>query len=83
MKSKPAAEPHPPIIKELSVEDVRTLDIGQTVQICGNDSEGQYRMLDCTVASRGGRKFLTYRLKGQIKSCAIREYPGKIYRRVV
>ncbi len=60
----------------LTAEQVKALQVGETVQLCG-----EARCVTCTVASRGGAKFLTYRDQGQIKRFTIRDYPGKHYRK--
>lgn len=63
----------------MTAEEVRALDVGQTVRICSDS--GETVSVECTVAACGGAKFLTYRSKGQLKRLAIRDYPGKHYRR--
>jgi len=63
----------------MTVEEVKALQAGETVTI---RKEGHEPIL-CIVAFRGSpaNKFLTYRDKGQIKKCAILDYPGKRYSR--
>lgn len=63
----------------MMAEEVRALEVGQTVRICSDSCEAA--SVECTVAACGGSKFLTYRSKGQLKRFAIRDYPGKHYRR--
>lgn len=64
----------------LSAEQVTALQVGQKVNLCP-EGDGSQRVV-CTVARRqGGTKFLTYRDKGQLKQFAIRDYPGRFYRR--
>lgn len=62
----------------LSAEQVKALQVGQRVNLCldGDDSHS----VACMVAGcHGAAKFLTYRDKGQLKSFAIRDYPGRYY----
>ena len=68
--------------RELTVEEVKALSIGIRVNIEGEDQSGEHRVIECTVAGLSGRgeKFLTYRVKGELRRCAIKEYPGKQYR---
>lgn len=68
---------------ELSLEEVKALAVGCRVEIHGEDQDGQHRVIECVVASRfnGAGKFLTYRVKGEIRKCAIKEYPEKYYTR--
>lgn len=67
--------------REIPLEAVRALPVGSWVNIHGEDKDGEHRVIECTVASHfdGTEKFLTYRVKGELKSCAIKEYPGKYY----
>jgi len=68
----------------MTAEEVKALQAGSTVYMVGEDPEGKERSVKCTVAFRGSpaNKFLTYRDKGVIKHCAIKDYPGKEYMRV-
>lgn len=61
----------------MTAEEVKALQVGDTVMI---RKEGR-EPIPCVVAFRGnpGNKFLTYRVKGQIKKFAIRDYPGVTY----
>lgn len=69
---------------ELSLDQVKALEVGTSVIIHGKDSEGRHRKLECTIAGLGQRKFLTYRdSQGNIKKCPIKEYPGKYYARAI
>lgn len=63
----------------MTAEEVRALEVGQTVRI---EREG-HEPIVCTVACRGdpANKFLTYRVKGALIRCEIRDYPGMHYRR--
>ena len=63
----------------MTAEEVRALEVGQAVRICSDSGEAM--SVECTVAACGGAKFLTYRDMGQIKRFAIRDYPGRYYRR--
>ena len=67
--------------RELTVEEVKALSIGIRVNIEGEDQSGEHRVIECTVAGVSGHdeKFLTYRVKGELRRCAIKEYPGKRY----
>ena len=58
----------------LTAEQVKALQVGETVQLCG-----EALCVTCTVASRGGAKFLTYRVKGKLRYCFIEDYPGATY----
>lgn len=70
--------------RELSVDEVMALEIGNRVNICGEDKEGHPRALTCTVAGLPQNKFLTYRDEhGSIKKCPIKDYPGKHYTKVI
>lgn len=70
--------------RELSVDEVKALEIGNRVIICGEDKEGHPRTLACTVAGLPQKKFLTYRDEhGSIKKCPIKEYPGKHYKKPI
>lgn len=62
---------------KMTSEQVKALQVGETVSVI---KEGCEPVL-CTVAFRGepSRKFLTYRVKGEIRRFAIREYPGMRY----
>lgn len=81
---KPLQNDAVPSDTEISFEQVKALAVGSRVNICGKDSEGQHRTLECTVAGLGERKFLTYRdAQGTIKRCPIKEYPGKHYTKVI
>ena len=64
-------------MKNLTVEHVNALQIGESVYIC----KAGHEPVRCTVACRAGKKFLTYRDKGQIKRFNIRDYPGMEYHR--
>lgn len=68
----------------MTAEEVKALQVGTRVDMIGKDPEGNERCIQCTVAFRGSpaNKFLTYRDKGVIKHCAIKDYPGKQYMRV-
>lgn len=61
----------------LTVEEVKALQVGETVRVIKEGCEPVF----CTVAFRGepSRKFLTYRVNGEIRRFAIREYPGMRY----
>lgn len=61
----------------LNAEQVKALEVGQTVTILKAGREP----IVCTVAGRGEQKFLTYRVKGALIRCEIRDYPGWEYRR--
>lgn len=61
----------------MTSEEVRALEVGQAVRICSDS--GEARCVTCTVAFRGGAKFLTYRVKGALIRCEIREYAGWTY----
>ena len=63
----------------LTVDEVKAMQGGELVDICGEDAEGQQHRLVCTVAFRDKHKFLTFRDHGQIRRCPIKEYPGKHY----
>ena len=67
--------------REITVERVKALAIGSRVDIHGEDQNGEHKVIECTVAGRGDmtQKFLTYRVKGELRRCAIKEYPGKYY----
>ena len=71
------------VFDEISAEEVATLPIGSRVDIHGEDENGEHRVIECTVAGlfRDNKKFLTYRVKGELRKCAIKEYPGKTFRR--
>ena len=57
----------------MTAEEVKALQVGQTVTV---RKEGRESVI-CTVAFRRDpkRKFLTYRVKGEIGSFAIKDYP--------
>ena len=61
----------------MTAEEVKRLQVGEAVKLCGESGES----VSCIVAGHGGKKFLTYRDKGQIKRFAIRDYPGRQYRK--
>lgn len=61
----------------MTAEEVKRLQVGEAVYLCGDSGE----IVACIVAGQGGKKFLTYRDKGQIKRFAIRDYPGRHYRK--
>ena len=65
----------------MTAADVKRLQIGETVFLCGIDESGNQREQECTVACRSGHKFLTYRIDGQLKRCEIKDYAGKRYKR--
>lgn len=69
--------------QRLTVEEVAALPIGSRVDIHGEDKNGEHRVIECTVAGlfRDNKKFLTFRVKGVIQKCAIKDYPGKTFRR--
>lgn len=58
----------------MTAEEVRALQVGDTVTV---RKEGREPVI-CTVAFRGdpSKKFLTYRVNGEIKRFAIKDYPG-------
>lgn len=62
----------------MTVEQVRALQVGESVDIIKETPAGPKRF-ECTVACRGGKKFLTYRVKGALIRCEIREYAGCTY----
>ena len=64
----------------MTVEQIRALQIGERVDIIKETPAGPKR-IECTVACRGGKKFLTYRVKGALIRCEIREYAGWTYRK--
>lgn len=59
----------------MTAEEVRALEVGQTVTILKAGREP----IVCTVAGRGEQKFLTYRVKGKLRYCFIEDYPGATY----
>ena len=71
------------VFDEISAEEVAALPIGSRVDIHGEDENGEHRVIECTVAGlfRDNKKFLTYRVKGELRKCAIKDYPGKTFRR--
>ncbi len=83
-KKKAAQEPATPwpAEREISLEELQSLPVGSRVNICGTDESGKDRCIKCTVASWNGTKFLTYRYNGELKRTKIREYPGKIFKKV-
>jgi hypothetical protein len=66
----------------ITAAEVSRLAVGEAVQIVGKDAHGDLQTLDCTVAAKAGRKFLTYRVDGELKRCKIIDRPEKEYRRV-
>ena len=79
----PEDQPEPPDLT-LTAEQVLGLPIGSHVAICGKNSHGEDQETVCIVAGHPDRKFLTYRTAGgMIKRCAISDYPGKYYRKVI
>lgn len=62
----------------LSAEQVRALQIGERVSI-EKENPDERRRIECTVAGLGKQKFLTYRVKGALIRCEIREYAGWTY----
>lgn len=62
----------------MTVEQVRALQIGESVDIIKETPAGR-RHIECTVAGRGGKKFLTFRVKGKLRYCFIEDYPGATY----
>lgn len=71
------------VFDEITAEQVAALPIGSRVDIHGEDQSGEHRVIECTVAglSPDYKKFLTYRVKGELRKCAIKDYPGKTFRR--
>lgn len=69
--------------RTLTAEQVKALYVGETVYMHGEDADGRPRRTLCVVAYHGNptNKILTYRVLGQIKCCAIKDYPGKYYTR--
>jgi len=63
---------------KLTIDQVRALQVGERVDIDGETPTGR-RHIECTVACRDGKKFLTYRVKGALIRCEIREYAGWTY----
>ena len=63
----------------MTAEEVKVLCVGETVFM---RKEGCESVL-CIVAYHGSvdSKFLTYRINGRLKKCAIRDYPGVQYSR--
>ena len=84
-KTNPATEQeHKTVETEITVERVKALQIGCRVNLHGEDKEGRHRVLECTVAGTpGAQKFLTYRASGELKRCAIKEYPNKYFTEVI
>ena len=82
-KSKQTAEIRKPEEREISAEEAAALPVGSRVNMHGDDSGGVHRVIACTVAGRPGHAFLTYRMLGEIKSCKIRDYPGKTFKKVI
>ena len=73
--------------RQISMDEVNALSIGCRVNIHGEDADGNHRVLECTIAGCfDGKvlkhKFLIYRYHGQIRKCALREYPEKYYTKV-
>ena len=65
----------------MTAEEVQAMPVGSRVLLCGEDQNGQRQAALCTVAGHPSRKFLTYRVNGEIRSCKIKDYPGKDYKR--
>ena len=65
----------------MTADEVKSLQIGETVTVCQKDREP----VICTVAFRRDpkRKFLTYRVNGEIRSFAIKDYPNMRYERPI
>lgn len=63
----------------MTAEEVRALPVGMTIKAI---KEGHEPVI-CTVAFHDTvkNKFLTYRDKGQLKSFAIKDYPGMTYQK--
>ena len=63
----------------MTATQVKALQVGETVTV---RKEG-HEPIVCMVAfcGRPDNKFLTYRVKGEIKMFAIRDYPGISYER--
>ena len=63
----------------MTAAQVKALQVGETVTV---RKEGHEPVI-CTVAFRDTvkNKFLTYRDKGQLKSFAIKDYPGMTYQK--
>ncbi len=83
MKKPETQAADPPRDFELTADEVKALQVGSCIEIIGEDKDGIQRRVTCTVAGLPGRKFLTYRIHGKLKKCAIKQYPGKSYVRVV
>ena len=64
----------------MTAEEVTALPVGSRVLLCGEDQNGQQQEAVCTIAGLPPQTFLTYRLNGEIRSCKIKDYPGKEYR---
>lgn len=83
-KKKADSSPREPIEREISTADLLALEVGNTVFMYGEDKDGSQRSVACTVAGTGKNKFLTYRdAQGHIRKCAIKDYPGKRYVRLI
>lgn len=82
MKKPAHQEKREPAEWQISTEAVTKLSVGELVNIHGQDAEGNHRVISCVVAFNGRRKILTYRDGGQIRHCAIRDYPGKYYTKI-
>lgn len=67
----------------MTAEEVNAMAVGSTVLLSGKDQAGEDRETVCTIAGRPPQKFLTYRIKGEIHSCRIKDYPGKSYKREI
>ena len=66
-----------PTDRPMTVEDVKALEGGSTVFLCEAGKDGSGKRIECTVAVRGKKKFLTYRDHGTIRKCAIVNDPEK------
>lgn len=65
----------------LTIDQVRALPVGSIVYI-ERESPARRRQIKCTVARLGtGDKFLTFRVKGELRRCEIREYTDTTYRK--
>ncbi len=67
----------------ISADGVMKLAIGSRVNLHGEDADGNRRLIECTIAGSSRQKFMTYRHGGQLRKCAIKEYPNKYYTKVV
>ena len=66
----------------MTAAEVAAMEIGRNVLLCGEDENGQQREIVCTVSGHPGRTFLTYRVKGELHRCKIKDYPGKYFRKL-